>query len=477
MSRTRSAYPYPRFGRAAALATLAAGLALVGAGAAAAHHAAGRPHTPQNLRVVESTTTSVTLTWKRTAHRFRLFKNGESVGTTTRHRHTFGNLRCDRTYHFGVRALNRHGRSAVAMRRVHTDPCGPGSFSPVSLERPDVSGNAREGDLLVTSDGEWGGAGPMTYTHRWLRCTAQGQDCEPIDGAFGTAYLPSEGDVGRKLRSQVEAANAYGATISTSYAVGPVVAAGDDPPPPPPPDDDPPPPDDDPPPPPPPPPPPSGDEPTPRTVITVNNARWDCSQPLSEYGPLPVLVEQTWNNNAAASSVGDGVWIEPGCVGDGNPLTIDLILHVNGNGTTIGPSDDGITVKQGARDLDITGHVDCGRLQNGAHQDGVQINGGTRVRFYDFRSGDAVHRKYTCWGAGGGFYPSATNGNPTDVVCVRCVMVNANQGLRVDASLRSGARDSVFIANLPLRVNMNGDAVDPVDHNNQGIVIPRPPRP
>ena len=56
-------------------------------------------------------------------------------------------------------------------------------------------------------------------------------------------------------------------------------------------------------------------------------------------------------------------------------------------------------------------------------------------------------------------------------------MVNANQGLRVDTSLRSGARDSVFIASLPLRVNMNGDAVDPVDLNNQGIVIPRPPRP
>jgi hypothetical protein len=119
----------------------------------------------------------------------------------------------------------------------------------------------------------------------------------------------------------------------------------------------------------------------------------------------------------------------------------------------------------------------CGRAQDGAHQDGVQINGGTRVRFYDFRSGDAVNREFTCWGAGGGFYPSATNGLPTDVVCTRCVVVNANQGLRVDNSLRSGARDSVFIANLPLRVNMNGDAVEPVNDNNQGIVIPRPPRP
>jgi hypothetical protein len=63
------------------------------------------------------------------------------------------------------------------------------------------------------------------------------------------------------------------------------------------------------------------------------------------------------------------------------------------------------------------------------------------------------------------------------VVCIRCVFVNANRGLRVDNSLRSGARDSVFIANLPLRVNMNGDALEPVNDNNQGIVIPCPPRP
>ena len=472
MSRAPSAFTYPRFGRAAALATVTAGLALVAAGPAAAHHLAGRPHMPQNLRVVTTTSTTVTITWTRTARRFYLFKNGHRVASTTRIRHTFRNLDCNRGYRFGVRALGRNGSSSVASRWVHTGACASDPVAPVNVERPGLSGNAREGDLLVTTDGEWNGWGPFSYTHRWLRCSAEGQDCNPIDGAFGTAYLVSAADVGKKIRSQVEAANAYGATISTSYAVGPAVGPGDTPPPPPPPDD--PSPTDDPTP---PPPPTTDTEPTPRTVITATNARWDCNRPLSEYGPLPILVEQTWNNNMAASSVGDGVWIEPGCIGDGNPLTIDLILHINGNGTTIGPSDDGMTVKQGARDLDITGYVNCGRLQDGAHQDGVQINGGTRIRFYDFRSGDAVDRKYTCWGAGGGFYPSATNGNPTDVVCIRCVMVNANQGLRVDASLRSGARDSVFIASLPLRVNMNGDAVDPVDLNNQGIVIPRPPRP
>ena len=104
------------------------------------------------------------------------------------------------------------------------------------------------------------------------------------------------------------------------------------------------------------------------------------------------------------------------------------------------------------------------------HQDGVQINGGTRVTFYDLRSGDPATRKYTCHGAGGLFYPASTNGYPTDVVCVRCVMVGYNQGLRVDDSLRSGARDSTFMSQLPIVVNQNGDAESPVNVNNTAII-------
>jgi hypothetical protein len=271
MSRTLLAYPYPRFGRAAAL-VLAGGLALTAAGPASA---ARRPHAPEHLRVVTVTATSVALDWERSTRRYHLSKNGDRVATTRSTHHTFGNLSCNRTYRLGVRAVNRHGTSNVARRRVETRPCAPNRVAPVSVERPDVSGSAREGDLLVSTEGEWSGPGPMTYTHRWLRCDARGQDCEPIDSAFGTAYLVSAADVGRKLRSQVEATNAYGATMAISYAVGPAVAPDGTPPPPlPPPPDDPP-----------PPPPPPGSEPTPRTVITVTNARWDCNRPLSDYGP------------------------------------------------------------------------------------------------------------------------------------------------------------------------------------------------
>ena len=196
-----------------------------------------------------------------------------------------------------------------------------------------------------------------------------------------------------------------------------------------------------------------------------------CNRPLSQYGRLPITIDHTWDNNRSGSAnPADSIWLESGCTGDSDPSTIDLILNVRGDGAGSGTADDAVTLKQGAHDIQITGRIDCGLRRNGMHQDGVQINGGTRVTFYDLRSGDPSTRKYTCHGAGGLFYPSSTNGYPTDVVCVRCVMVGFNQGLRVDDSLRSGARDSTFMSRLPIVVNQNGDAESPVNVNNTAII-------
>jgi hypothetical protein len=202
----------------------------------------------------------------------------------------------------------------------------------------------------------------------------------------------------------------------------------------------------------------------------VNNETWRCDRPLSSYGTLPILVEQTWDNDASRNdSISDGVWLENGCSGDGNPSTIDLILHINGNGSSVGTADDAMTIKQGAHDIEITGYFECGARGPDGHPDGAQIMGGERITFYDFRSGDISSLRWTCHGSGGIFYVDETNGWPTDIVCVRCRMAAYNQGLRVDASTRSGARDSTFSGRLPIQVNTLGDAIDPVNINNLGI--------
>lgn len=205
----------------------------------------------------------------------------------------------------------------------------------------------------------------------------------------------------------------------------------------------------------------------PGTTITTN-ARWTCDRPLSEYGPLPILVV---SNFPASNTSGNGaVRLHAACTGDGTDAT-DLILHVNGDGAENGSSNDGI-VLVGAHDIEIEGHVDCGRPSGGAHQDGVQMNAAHRITFRGFTSGDWDAKTATCHGAGGVFYVSELNDNPvnlTDVVCDGCRMVgsttgNVGRALYLGASTRSGARDSCFAARIP--VTQDQHAVDPVNTGN-----------
>ncbi len=58
-----------------------------------------------------------------------------------------------------------------------------------------------------------------------------------------------------------------------------------------------------------------------------------------------------------------GVRLDPGCTGDGDPGTIDLILDVRGDGQTFGTGDDAIRIttdSPGASNIQTTGHADCG---------------------------------------------------------------------------------------------------------------------
>jgi hypothetical protein len=215
-----------------------------------------------------------------------------------------------------------------------------------------------------------------------------------------------------------------------------------------------------------------GEEPRGSTLEVVNEA-WHCTAPVTTYGEVPVTVHVVFANAASASATfGDGVYLEDGCTGDGDAGNgCDLILEVDGDGGDLGPAHDGVKVKEGARDLVVCGHADCGRLAPGAHQDAVQVMGGDRIVFRGFRSGDVDARTYTCGGGGGGFFVSATNGSPEDVVCEGCEIVVRNQALNVEESLRSGARDSTFVAETPIRVR--DDAVEPVNEGNEGIALGR----
>ena len=75
------------------------------------------------------------------------------------------------------------------------------------------------------------------------------------------------------------------------------------------------------------------------------------------------------------------VQLGTGCVGDGTTAT-DIVLDIRGDGRTYGPGDDAIRVmnaRPGASNLQVEGHADCGGRVGDAHQDGIQVRGGTNV--------------------------------------------------------------------------------------------------
>ena len=206
--------------------------------------------------------------------------------------------------------------------------------------------------------------------------------------------------------------------------------------------------------------------PPPGTVITTTQP-WSCNGSLASFGELPVKVVSTIANPGNDNAIN-----LRGCHGDGDPATIDLILDVRGNGGSVGTAYDAVRIGQNAHDLVVTGNAECGARHTNPsiHQDVVQALSGNRIEFRDFTSGDPFTGRWTCWGAGGGWYVTWANGSiPTDMVCLRCILATYNQNLRIDESVRSGARDSVFGFSRSYGIFIGPDAVDPVNVNNRVI--------
>jgi hypothetical protein len=164
-------------------------------------------------------------------------------------------------------------------------------------------------------------------------------------------------------------------------------------------------------------------EPEPGTLIETTQP-WSCTGPLAAFGPPPIKVVSTIQNPGNDNAIN-----LRGCYGDGDPATVDLILDVRGNGADLGTAYDAVRIGLDAHDLVVTGNVECGARHTdpSIHQDIVQALSGTRVTFVDFTSGDPFTGRWTCWGAGGGWYVTWANGAiPTDLVCLRCALATYN---------------------------------------------------
>ena len=94
---------------------------------------------------------------------------------------------------------------------------------PQNTGRPAIVGEAQVPNTLVGQLGAWTGSG-NSYTARWLRCDAGGEDCKPIEHAVAPTYKLTDADVGARIRYEVTARNAEGATVASSLPTEVVTA-------------------------------------------------------------------------------------------------------------------------------------------------------------------------------------------------------------------------------------------------------------
>ncbi len=116
-----------------------------------------------------------------------------------------------------VSATNAGGTtSASSAPTAIVLPAAPTNTSP-----PTVSGEAREGQTLTASTGEWTEA--STTSRQWERCNQAGGSCVALAGETGSSHLLGAADIGSTLRVVVTATNAGGSTSAASPVTAPVL--------------------------------------------------------------------------------------------------------------------------------------------------------------------------------------------------------------------------------------------------------------
>ncbi len=144
----------------------------------------------------------------------------------------------DGSYEFGLKttsptslALSSREAGANAPQLVVTTS---GTVSPpTNTGLPVVSGIARVGQSLTTTNGTWSGS-PTSFSYQWRRCSASSPvdpaTCPNIGGATAASYPLTSNDLGKFMRVDVTARNGGGPSApATSAATAAVQAASSDP--------------------------------------------------------------------------------------------------------------------------------------------------------------------------------------------------------------------------------------------------------
>ena len=103
-----------------------------------------------------------------------------------------------------------------------TAPVQASGNAPANTKLPSLSGTAQQGATLTVANGTWSGSSPIAYDYTWQRCDAKGNNCSTfiVHNTGATHYTLGGADVGKRMRVEVQAKNAYG----SSYVYTPLTS-------------------------------------------------------------------------------------------------------------------------------------------------------------------------------------------------------------------------------------------------------------
>ena len=126
------------------------------------------------------------------------------------------------TIRFVATATNPYGSTATTSSQYPESGTVTG-LPPVNTALPIITGTAKQGHVLTTSDGSWTNS-PTSYAYQWRRCNSSGASCTDISGATASFYTLVYADAAHTIRVVVTATNPYGPTAATSSQTATVTA-------------------------------------------------------------------------------------------------------------------------------------------------------------------------------------------------------------------------------------------------------------
>ncbi|MBI5544892.1 MAG: hypothetical protein HY901_13460 [Deltaproteobacteria bacterium] len=93
-----------------------------------------------------------------------------------------------------------------------------------NVSPPGILGDARDGEILTATHGEWAGPPVRSFAYQWQRCEPWGGSCFELSGAASSSYTLTPGEVGMRLRVAVTASSET-QSLAVSSEPSAVVAA------------------------------------------------------------------------------------------------------------------------------------------------------------------------------------------------------------------------------------------------------------